>query len=84
MGTFATLLAPGLGVVLANAMWVSPVKEVLAARERGDLGPLNPFPWLLIYNNCPVCVTRVSHHKLAPLFCNLLWRLRCFFASNHL
>lgn len=51
-GLLSTVVAPVLGVVLANVMFISPVKEVLAARRQRSLGHLNPIPFLLIFNNC--------------------------------
>jgi hypothetical protein len=33
-------------------MWLSPLKTVLDAKAKGDLGDLNPAPWVVAYNNC--------------------------------
>lgn len=55
MSSLSTVVAPVVGVILANCMFVSPLKEVLAAREKGNLGCINPLPFLLIFSNCPLC-----------------------------
>lgn len=33
-------------------MFGSPLKEVLSARARSDLGALNPVPWVTAYMSC--------------------------------
>jgi hypothetical protein len=44
---------PGLGVVLANIMFMAPVKDCYEAVKVGKgLGPLNPIPWAFTLGNC--------------------------------
>ncbi|KAH8061362.1 sugar transmembrane transporter [Aureococcus anophagefferens] len=49
---FATTIAPTVGTVVANAMFLASLPAVLAARRAGDLGSLNPTPWAFILVNC--------------------------------
>lgn len=49
---FFSTVCPFLAVVIGTAMFGSPLKEVIAARAKGDLGPLNPLPWVAAYINC--------------------------------
>ncbi|KAJ1636571.1 sugar efflux transporter for intercellular exchange-domain-containing protein [Pavlovales sp. CCMP2436] len=54
MWTYVLLhhVAPGVGSVLAQFLFLSPLKEVLDARERGSIGALNPWPFLFMCLNC--------------------------------
>ncbi|KAG8467114.1 hypothetical protein KFE25_000430 [Diacronema lutheri] len=45
-------VAPAAGSVLAQLLFLSPRSEVLAAKERGSLGSLNPWPFVFIVLNC--------------------------------
>lgn len=49
---FTNTVAPTLGVVIANALFLSSVPAVLSARRTGNLGELNPVPWAFIFANC--------------------------------
>eukprot|EP01032_Pedospumella_encystans_P027521 gene27521-31105_t len=33
-------------------MWLAPLPAVLSAKRNGDLGELNPFPWVAAYLTC--------------------------------
>lgn len=48
----ANHVAPALGSLLAQLLFLSPRAEVLAARERGTLGTLNAWPFVFIVTNC--------------------------------
>jgi len=45
-------VAPTAGVVIANAMFATPMRAVLQARKQGTLSDLNPVPWAAIVCNC--------------------------------
>ena len=45
-------VAPALGTVIANVMFLSPLVAVLGHRRIGSLGELNPLPFPLIFANC--------------------------------
>ena len=45
-------VCPGLGVILANVMFAAPVKSLMDALSKGDLGDLNPVPWALMTGTC--------------------------------
>lgn len=47
-----TIISPLFGMILGNIMWLSPFKAVQAAREKRDLGKLNPVPFVAIVANC--------------------------------
>uniref|UniRef100_A0A7S3NR04 Sugar transporter SWEET1 n=1 Tax=Aureoumbra lagunensis TaxID=44058 RepID=A0A7S3NR04_9STRA len=49
---FATTIAPTIGVIVANGMFLSSLPAVLDARSIGSLGSLNPIPWAFIWANC--------------------------------
>ena len=49
---FFDFVCPFFGVIIGNAMWLSPMKAVLEARSKGDIGTLNPVPWSIAYANC--------------------------------
>lgn len=48
----ALYFAPGLGTLLVNIMWMTPVYELLKARKNRDLGDLNPLPFAAVLLNC--------------------------------
>ena len=50
--TFTTRIAPTLGTVVANCMFLSGLPAVLGARRAGSLGDLNPVPWAFVLVNC--------------------------------
>ena len=53
MSNWATsVLAPVIGIVLANIMWLAPLKDVYNARLSQQLGTLNPIPFTMILINC--------------------------------
>jgi solute carrier family 50 protein (sugar transporter) len=52
MSLVTSVLAPALGTVLANIMWVSPIKAILEARASDNLGNLNPIPFAVTLINC--------------------------------
>lgn len=53
MSNWATsILAPVIGIVLANIMWLAPLKDVYNARLSQQLGTLNPIPFTMILINC--------------------------------
>eukprot|EP00977_Amphora_coffeiformis_P020379 scaffold8195_cov156-Amphora_coffeaeformis.AAC.3 len=43
---------PALGIVIGNAMFSAPVKDLKAAVNRGFLGDLNPTPFAFMLGNC--------------------------------
>lgn len=43
---------PWTGVVIGNAMFAAPWKDVLYASQTGDLGDLNPLPWTFMSGVC--------------------------------
>lgn len=45
-------VCPGLGVIMASAMFAAPIKSLQEAIERGSLGDLNPTPWAFMTGNC--------------------------------
>jgi solute carrier family 50 protein (sugar transporter) len=45
-------LFPALGVVVANALFLSPLPAILNASKRQKLGAINPVPFPLIFVNC--------------------------------
>lgn len=49
---FFSTVCPFLAVVIGTAMFGSPLKEVLSARAKNDMGSLNPMPWTAAYLNC--------------------------------
>lgn len=49
---FAAKIAPALGTVVANVMFLASLPAVLDARAAGALGDLNPVPWAMILANC--------------------------------
>lgn len=49
---FTNTIAPSLGVVIANALFLSSVPAVLSARRDKSLGDLNPIPWAFVFGNC--------------------------------
>ena len=49
---FAAQIAPMLGTVVANVMFLASLPAVLDARAAGALGNLNPVPWAMILANC--------------------------------
>merc|ERR1711871_894119 len=42
------LLCPSLGVILSNALFLSPSRAVLGAMRSGQIGSLNAFPYTLM------------------------------------
>ena len=46
-----TKIAPFVGAVLANCMFLSPAKAVLKARAEGSLGELNALPFAVMIGN---------------------------------
>jgi len=47
-----TTVAPALGAVIANGMFLAPLAAVNKARKDGTLGDLNPLPFPAIIGNC--------------------------------
>ena len=46
-------LVPSIGTVLANVMWLAPLKDVYYARTvHKELGSLNPIPFTMMLINC--------------------------------
>lgn len=45
-GVFFSIVCPLFGCIIGNGMWISPLPAVLAAKKSGDLGELNPLPWV--------------------------------------
>jgi hypothetical protein len=43
---FFSVVCPVLGTIICNGMWLAPLPAVLEAQRKGDLGPLNPTPWV--------------------------------------
>ena len=44
--------APALGTLIANAMWVTPIKVMRDARRNRELGNINPIPFNVVVANC--------------------------------
>mmetsp|Transcript_6779 Transcript_6779/g.8451 ORF Transcript_6779/g.8451 Transcript_6779/m.8451 type:complete len:336 (+) Transcript_6779:587-1594(+) len=42
-------ICPGLGACLSNLMCLSPVRDVYRARKKGELGDINPTPWVFMF-----------------------------------
>eukprot|EP00873_Tetraselmis_striata_P042553 jgi/Tetstr1/462817/TSEL_007767.t1 len=51
-GIIVNYVAPVIGVVVANAMFSSPLAAVLRVRKSRALGELNPLPYPVIFCNC--------------------------------
>ncbi|KAJ8602038.1 hypothetical protein CTAYLR_002736 [Chrysophaeum taylorii] len=51
-GSLASTVAPSLGVVVANSLFLSSVPAVVGARSASSLGDLNPLPWAFTLVNC--------------------------------
>lgn len=45
-GAFFTIVCPLFGCLIGNGMWLAPLPAVLNARKKGDMGELNPLPWV--------------------------------------
>lgn len=45
-------VCPALGVIIGNSMFLTPMPAVLKARAEGDIGELNPAPWVVAYISC--------------------------------
>jgi hypothetical protein len=43
---FYNVVCPVVGMLLSNAMFAVPLMVVQEAREKRDLGELNPMPWV--------------------------------------
>lgn len=43
---------PALGVCTATAIFLSPIKAIIAASRKNDIGPLNPIPLAFMIANC--------------------------------
>jgi solute carrier family 50 (sugar transporter) len=41
-----------LGMTISNFMWFSPLKVILDARMKQDLGSMNPYPFVITILNC--------------------------------
>lgn len=50
--SIATTVAPAVGAVLTNGMFLAGVPAVQAARDKGSLGALNPLPFAMVLVNC--------------------------------
>jgi len=53
-------ICPGAGVILANAVFSSPVKSLTNALREGTLGELNPTPWAFMTGTSKL-KTNTSH-----------------------
>ena len=51
-GVFLSTVCPAAGVVSATLLFVSPLRAVLAARAKGQIGSLNPLPYPVLLANC--------------------------------
>lgn len=49
---FMSFVAPAMGTLMANAMFLAPLQAVRAAELRGVLAPLNTWPYPIIVANC--------------------------------
>lgn len=45
-------VCPGLGAIMANIMFLSPLSDLQRAVRKGDIGDLNPTPWAFMLGNC--------------------------------
>jgi solute carrier family 50 protein (sugar transporter) len=68
---FTTIL-PLCGNVLATGQYLAPIKDVLAARDRGDNGSLNSFPYICQLAQCILwCLYGVLINSIAVAPLNL-------------
>mmetsp|Transcript_12974 Transcript_12974/g.14886 ORF Transcript_12974/g.14886 Transcript_12974/m.14886 type:complete len:242 (-) Transcript_12974:1340-2065(-) len=78
--TFTTVVAPTLGAILANLMYLGPLIEVIQARKKENLGQLNTFvfPWIL---GSTICWTCYGFVKMDPfvIFANIFGILNSLF-----
>ena len=44
-------VCPSLGLIIANAMYLAPSRDIQKSITQGSLGDLNPFPWAFIFGN---------------------------------
>lgn len=49
---FTETIAPTLGTMFSNGMYLSGLPAILEAREKGRLGSLNPIPFAMSLANC--------------------------------
>ena len=63
----ANHIAPAVGSVIAQLLFLSPMPELLAAKRRGSLGSLNPWPFSFIILNGTgwLCCTRAAARAAA-------------------
>jgi len=52
MTVFTEKIAPTLGTVIANGMFLTGLPPIQAARKNGSMGSLNPIPFAMILANC--------------------------------
>jgi len=45
-------ICPGIGVILANAVFSAPVCSLQKALKAASLGDINPLPWVFMTGNC--------------------------------
>ena len=45
-------VCPCLGMIIANCMWLAPLKDLQTAVRRKSLKDLNPTPWTAMLGNC--------------------------------
>jgi uncharacterized protein with PQ loop repeat len=63
-------ICPGLGAVISNLMCLSPVRDVLKAVKKGELGDLNPTPWIFMFGQSFGWVAYGIVHQNLWLFCS--------------
>jgi solute carrier family 50 protein (sugar transporter) len=45
-------VCPSAGIIIGNAMFAAPCRDLQLAIKGGNLGDLNPTPWAFMLGNC--------------------------------
>jgi solute carrier family 50 (sugar transporter) len=79
-------LAPSIGLVIVNIMWLSPMSAMLQARRALELGNLNPIPFLVTTFNCiGWIIYSMQKRDFFLFFGNLMGlSLGCFYSLSSL
>ena len=68
------IVCPAAGTLVAQAMWIAPWTDVHVASARGELGDLNPMPWIFMLGNTIGCTLRFCFYDLISQR-NILFRV---------
>ena len=68
-------IAPSLGVLVGNYMWLAPYQDIKVALQRGTLNQLNPLPWVFMLGNCIGWVTYGVLQQNVFVFCGNIFGL---------